>query len=186
MLRFQPYITLSLALSCSACNQEAAVPVAIGHDEIAPAPLEITFKPLSASFTLNAEREGEPSGGPPPGRDQVYDPKTGIFHIHFKSKNMKRSAFEITKAADHFRKSVVFRFTGATRGDGCLGQDLTFSVDGKDYALSEGALSYGHVVDTKLFRIANDVDAVTVEFTKQGERLLKPGAQVWLRFDTGW
>ena len=187
MPHLRPYAFLSLALLSAACNQEAADPVAARHDdEIAPAPLEITFKPLSASFTLVAQHEGQASGGPPPGRHQVYDPKTGIFHICLKRKNMTRSAFEVTKVAEHFRKPIVFRLTGATRGNGCLGQNLRFSVDGKDYSLGEGPLSYGNVLDKKLFRVEYEADAVKVEFTKQGEALLKPGAQVWVRFDNGW
>jgi hypothetical protein len=98
---------------------------------------------------------------------------------------MTCSSFEITKVRENFPKPVVFRLTGETSGYGCLGQSLTLSVDGKDYAMENGPLACGHV-DAALFRVQRNAEGVTVEFTKKGETLLKPGATVWCRADTGW
>ena len=66
-----------------------------------------------------------------------------------------------------------------------MGRDLTFSVDGNDYPLEASELSYGRP-DNTLFRVERKEDSVTIEFTKKGEALLKPGAQVWLMVDTAW
>lgn len=183
MSRFPAYCSLLLAMCCSACNQDAADTVAVqpGDEGISP-PLEIAFKPLSELFTAE---NPEPSCGVPAGRAEVYDPQTGVFHIHFKSRNYARSAFEVTKVADRFTRPVVFRLTGDTRGGGCMGRDLTFSVDGKDYPLAEGMFAYG-CIDKTLFHVEHKDNLVTIEFTKKGQTLLKPGAQVWLHIDTGW
>jgi hypothetical protein len=183
MNRFQAYCSLLLTLSCSACNQETAGPGAFAsEDENSPTLLEIAFRPFSGLFTRD---NAGLSCGVPAGRQQIYDPKTGVFHIHFKSQNYTRSAFEVKKVADRFTKPIVFRLTGDTRGYGCLGHDLTFSVDGKEYPLADSMYA-DRQIDKTLFRVEHKEQLVTIEFTQKGQALLKPGAQVWLSVDTGW
>jgi hypothetical protein len=189
MHRFRTCFLLLLAVSCTACSREAAKVVATEpRDENEPAPLAIAFKPLVRSITPDPADPADPaelSCGVPPGREQAYDPKTGVFHIRFKSRNYARSAFEITKVADRITRPIVFRLTGDVRGGGCLGRDLTFSVDGKDYPLTESASSFGPL-DRTLFRVEQKENEVAIEFTPKGQALLKPGAQIWLSVDTGW
>ena len=145
MNRSHTCLSLLVALCCRGCSQEKAAPVAVQQgDENSPALLEIAFRPFSGLLSYQDADSGELSCGVPAGRQQAYDPKTGVFHVQFKSRNFRASAFEVTKVAERFTKPVVFRLTGDTRGGGCLGRDLTLSVDGKDYALEEGPLSYGH------------------------------------------
>ena len=186
MSRYWICLTLIITVFGSACFQGAAGPVALPQgDEPSPPPLEIIFKPLSASFGFHDETSGVPSCGVPDGRQQVYDPKTGVFHIAFKSRNYKRSAFEVKKVAERFTKPVVFRLTGVPSEYGCLGVSLALFVGGKGYAIEEGALAPGPV-DKTLFRVERKQEVVTVEFTAKGQSLLKPGAQISFTVDTGW
>src|SRR5262249_50690296 len=123
---------LILAVSCTACSPDVAHPVAIEpREEVPLPPVEIRFKPSDGLFS----KEGELSCGVPQGRDQVYDPETGVFHVHFNARNYTRSGFEITKVAARFPRPVVFRLTGVPLVYGCLGVPLALTVGGKRYAL---------------------------------------------------
>ncbi len=154
-------------------------------------PLEIRFNP---SQGLGAKK-GEVSCGVPAGREQVYDPDTGVFHVHFKARNLTYSGFEVTKVAERFPGPVVFRLTGVPESYGCVGVPLALTVDEKRYAM----IDVGHEtfpaydrMDRTLFRaerkrdVDRKEDVLTVEFTKKGQALLKPGAQVSFKLDTGW
>lgn len=145
------------------------------------------------------------SCGLPEGRQQVYDEKTGVFHIHFQSPNpigssgsglYERSAFEVAKINGPFVKPVVFRLTGVPQNYGCVGDPLCLCVginnkgdglrlDGKCYALVNAPLAPGPV-DKSLFRVESQDDVVTVEFTEKGQALLAPGALISFKVDTGW
>jgi hypothetical protein len=175
-----------LAIVCFAGCQDGAGPVAIQEgDDRARAPLEITFKQLQG---LRA-KEGEVSCGVPEGREQAYDPDTGVFHVHFNARNFTASAFEVTKVAARFPKPLAFRLTGVPSQYGCLGHPLTLSVGDKLYAIDASCDSqyyWAAPFDKTLFRSQRKGDVVTVEFTEKGQALLKPGAQISLRIDTGW
>lgn len=176
---------LVVALACLACTQDPAERGGEPGDNLAAAPLDIAFNPFSGSFFFAKTTQGEPSCGLPPGRQQLYDSRTGTFHIHLTARDLHSSGFEVTKVAARFTRPIVFRLTGDTYGAGCLGRDLTLTVDDKDYPLVDGPLSYGQV-DRTLFHSQRDGATVTVTFTRKGEALLKPGAQVWLQVDTAW
>jgi hypothetical protein len=192
MIQYRKWSLIILILaSCS--RQDMADPVAHWpNDEIDP-PLEITFK---QSCKL------------PEGRQQVYDPRTGIFHVHFEEPTRigmrgsglyKRSAFEVTKIRGPFVKPVVFRLTGVPSNYGCLGDPLSLCVDGRNgqddefhfhlegkyYALVEDPLAQGPV-DKTYFRVERQDEVVTVAFTEKGRALLKPGALVSFKLDHGW
>jgi hypothetical protein len=183
---FQAALSLVLVVACSAGCQDRAGLVAVQKaDTPSPPPLEISFQP---SQGLRA-KEGELSCEVPHGRSQVYDPQTGTFHIHFRSRDFTRCAFEVTKATGRFTQPVVFRFTGVPSGYGCLGHPLTLSLADKRYAIDGSCDSqyyWTEHFDKALFRSQRDGDVVTVEFTEKGQSLLKPGAKISLEIDTGW
>jgi hypothetical protein len=175
-------LLLIVTVACLACDQDVAGPIATqqGDDPSQP-PLEINFKHAEHLFRGTGEKSCEV----PEGRQQVYDPKTGVFHIHFKPRNFECSAFEVTKVAERFAKPLVFRLTGVPRGYGCVGRSLALSVADKSYALEENALAPGPF-DKTLFRVQRKEKVVTIEFTQKGQALLKPGAQISFTIDTGW
>ena len=179
-------LVLLLAVACSACRQDVADPVELGaRDESPLPPLEIRFQP---SQGLRA-KEGEVSCGVPEGRDRVYDPETGVFHVHFKARNCTRSGFEVTKVAERFPKPVVFRLTGVPSTYGCVGIPLALTVGEKRYAMTDAGRDSVHAddpFDRTLFRVEHTDGVVTVAFTEKGQTLLKPGAQVSFEIDTGW
>ena len=186
MCHFRAWSLLAFVAAGSAGCQDRRdpVPVQEGDNPSLP-PLEITFKP---SQGLSA-KAGEVSCGVPEGRDQVYDPQTGVFHIHFKSRDFTRSAFEVTKSTARFAQPVVFKLSGVPSGYGCLGHPLTLSVAGHRYAIDASCDSqyyWAKHFDTALVRSRREGDVVTVEFTEKGQALLKPGAQISLEIDTGW
>jgi hypothetical protein len=174
-----PLLVLTILYLSSGQQAASAVEKA---DETSAPPLAIQFQPSRGFLD---DKHAEPSCGVPMGRQQVYDPETGVFHIHFRPQNYAVSAFTVTKAAARFPKPVVFRLTGVPKAYGCLGVPLALSVDGKSYAIEEGALAPGRV-DKTLFRVVRSADRVTVEFTEKGQGLLKPGAQISFKVDTGW
>ena len=172
---------LLLTGSCPGYGQPAASPVEQADEASAP-PLGITFQP---SRGLVGENLREPSCGVPTGRRQVYDPATGVFHIHFRPRNFAVSAFTVTKTPARFTKPVVFHLTGVPKAYGCLGAPLALSVDGKSYAIEKGATAPARA-DRTLFQVERSADRVTVKFTEKGQALLKSGAQIWFQVDTGW
>jgi hypothetical protein len=91
----------------------------------------------------------------------------------------------VTKVAEQLPKPPVFRLTGVPERNGCLGVALVLSFGNRRYAIEEGALAPGPV-DKTLFRFERKDDVVTVEFTAKGQGLLKPGAQISFKVDTGW
>jgi hypothetical protein len=150
-----------------------------------PTPLEIRFNP---SHGL-AANDGELSCGAPQGREKVYDPQTGVFHVHFKARNFTVSGFEVTKVADRFSGPVTFRLTGVPLAYGCLGVPLALTVGDKRYALVDVGHDSFHAYerfDRKCFRVERQADVVTVEFTEEGQSLLKPGTQISFAIDSGW
>jgi hypothetical protein len=187
-MQFRTWLLLILVVACSAGCQDRRAPVAIQQSDDPP-PLEITFKE---------------SCGLPEGRQQVYDPKTGVFHVHFGPSKAegsrgsglyRRSGFEVTKAAEQFVKPVVFRLTGVPEYYGCCGDSLTLCVgggysdnlllDGKSYPLVDDPMAYPPV-DKTLFRVERQGEVVVIEFTEKGQALLKPGALVSFKLDHGW
>ena len=134
---------------------------------------------------MAAEHAGVPSCGVPEGKEGIYDPGTGIFHIRFKARKHARSAFEITKVAGTFAKPVVFRMDGVPREIGCLGYPLTLTVDGTSRPLESGALG-SDPCDETLFHVKREGEAVLVAFTEKGQALLKPGAWISFKVDYGW
>jgi hypothetical protein len=190
MNQYRKWFLLIVAVASCGCQAAADPVVRRGDDEAAP-PLEITFK---QSCVL------------PEGQKQVYDPETGVFHVHFElpkriggrgSGLYKRSAFEVTKINGPFVKPVVFRLTGVPSDYGCVGDPLSLCVgasdglidslqlDGQCYALIDDPLAQGPV-DKTLFRVQRLGDAVIIEFTEKGRALLKPGALISFKVDTGW
>jgi hypothetical protein len=169
-------------VACFCGCQNTADPMAGPPGNEAAPPLEVKFRQ---------------SCGLPQGRQQVYDAKAGVFHVHFESAKHKRSAFEVTKINGPFVKPIVFRLTGVPPNYGCVGDPLSLCVgfsdglrdslrlDGKCYALVDGPLAHGPV-DKTLFRVERQADVVTVEFTEKGGALLKPGALISFKVDTGW
>ncbi len=166
---------LIFAVSCSACCQDVPDPIAIQQgDDLSQPPLEINFKQ---------------SCGVPEGRQQAYDPKTGVFHIHFKPQRFAVSAFGVTKVAERFAKPVVFRLTGVPLAYGCVGLPLVLTVGEKRYVMIDVGPSSFHAYerfDRTLFRVERKEDVVTVAFTEKGQALLRPGAQISFKVDTGW
>jgi hypothetical protein len=179
-------LLLVLAVACSGGCQDRAAAVAIHEVRYAAQPpLEISFLPAEG---LRA-KQGEVLCSVPAGRDEMYDPQTGVFHIHFSAGNLKRSALEVTKAKGPFARPVVFRFTGVPTGYGCLGHPLTLAVDDKSYGIDASCDSqyyWAEHVDQALVRSKREKDAVIVEFTERGQALLKPGARISLEVDYGW
>jgi hypothetical protein len=175
-----------LAVACSANCQERAGPVAIREGGSPEQPrLEIRFQP---SQGLRA-KAGEVSCEVPKGRDQVYDPDTGVFHVHFKAGNFTASGFEVTKVPERLPKPVVFRLTGVPLAYGCVGVPLALTVGENRYPLIDVGHDSFHPYerfDRTLFRIERKDDVVTVAFTEKGQTILKPGAQVSFKIDTGW
>ena len=177
---------LILTISGSALCKSGAGPVATQQaDEPSQSPLKFKFCPSSPSFGLHDAVDGVPSCGVPEGRQQSYDPKTGVFHVHFKSRNFSRSAFEVTQVADRFTKPVAFRLTGVPKQYGCVGTPLALSVGGKRYSIEDGDLATAPA-DKSLFKVERVKEVVTIEFTEKGQMLLKSGAQISFAVDTGW
>ena len=178
-------LLITLVVLCFAGCQGRAGPAAIEDAPSAQPPLEVSFLPSQGLFA----KEGEVSCSVPAGRDHVYDPKTGTFHVHFQSRNFVRSACEVTKSTGRFARPVVFRFTGVPTSYGCLGHPLTLTVAEKRYAMDASMDSehyWAKEFDKALFRSQREGDAVTVEFTEKGQALLRPGARISLEVDTGW
>ena len=179
-------LVLVLAASGLACHQDVARPVVIEpRGDSPPPPLEVRFQP---SRGLRA-KEGEVSSGVPEGRDQVYDPDTGVFHVHFKARDFTASGFEVTKVAERFPKPVVFRLTGVPPAYGCVGVPLALTVGGKRYGMIDVGHDSFHAYDRfdrTLFRVERKDDVVTVEFTEKGQALLTAGARISFKVDTGW
>jgi hypothetical protein len=176
---FWTCLLLICMVSCSSRGPEVAGPSATQQgDEPAQAPLEIKFQQAC---------------GLPEGRQQVYDPKTGVFHIHFKpvkgSLFEEPSAFEVTKVAERSTKPVVLRMTGVPIVYGCVGIPLALTVGEQRYAMvdvgHDSFYAYDRF-DRTLFRVESKEDVVTVEFTEKGQAILKPGAQISFRVDFGW
>jgi hypothetical protein len=126
------------------------------------APLELAFRSGS---------------GLPPGRAEVYDPKTGIFHIHFRNTKINEpSVVEVTKVTAKPTRPIVFRLTGVPRYPD---YPLVLRAGRKGYYLDPK----GH--DKKYFRVeyaaGRDPDSgvVTVTFTPEGQALLTPGTQIY-------
>jgi hypothetical protein len=182
---------LGLMVCVSGGCQEAADPIAQPPGEVLVPPLELSFRS---------------SCGLPEGKQHAYDSKTGVFHVHFTASKQigmlgsgvfDRSGFEVTKAPGPFVKPVKFRLTGIPLDNGCVGDPLSLCVgaradfrdslrlDGACYALVEDPLAKGPV-DTTLFRVKRQHDAVMVEFTEKGQALLKPGTLISFKVDTGW
>lgn len=157
---------LTVALFCSACNREMVDPVP---------PLEINFE----------ERCGLPEG-----RQRVYDPETGVFHIHFARSNTDSCSFRITKVAADLPKAIVFRLTGVPESYGVSGWPLACHVDGETYIIDlkaemiEPNVFIKIIRDATLFRVSRDGEVVTVECTEKGRKLLKPGAKISFTFDS--
>jgi hypothetical protein len=185
-MQFRGWLLLILVVACSAGCRRGPVAIQQSDD---PPPLEITFKE---------------SCGLPEGREQTYDPKTGVFHVHFElSKDgysrgsgvYPRSAFEVTRVAAQFVKPVVFRLTGVPEYYGCCGDSLTLCIGGvyhdclqlggKSYPLDNDVMADG-LIDKTLFRVERRGEAVVIEFTEKGQVLLKPGALVSFKIDCGW
>ena len=92
---------------------------------------------------------------------------------------------------------VVFRLSGVPSDYGCAGDPLSLCVgvsdgfrdslrlDGKYHALVDDPLAQGPV-DKTFFRVERQGNVVTVEFTEKGQTLLKPGALISFKVDTGW
>jgi hypothetical protein len=171
--------------------QEATDPGPQPAGEALVPPLELSFGPCC---------------GVPEGREQAYDPKTGVFHVHFAEPKpigmrgsglFERSAFEVTKAPGPFVRPVKFRLTGIPSNYGCVGDPLSLCVGGKDglrdrlrlggtcYALVEDPLELAPV-DKTLFRVQHQDNVVLVEFTEKGQALLKEGTLISFQIDTGW
>jgi hypothetical protein len=184
----RPWLLLIVMAAAAGC-QEVADPITPPPREEAAAPLEINFRQ---------------SCGLPEGRQQVFDPKTGVFHVHFElpkrigglgSGLYKRSALEVTKVTRPFVKPVVFRLTGVPGSYGCVGDPLALCaggefndrlrLDGETYALVDDPFAQGPV-DKTLFRVERQADMVTVEFTEKGQALLKPEVLISFKVDTGW
>jgi hypothetical protein len=191
MSRYWTWALLVLTVWAFCGCKEAAGPIAPPLGDPSAPPLELNF--------------GQ-SCGLPEGRQQAFDPKTGVFHVHFTAPKSigtpgsglyERSGFEVTKAAGPFVKPVIFRLTGVPPDYGCVGDPLSLCVgfseglrdslrlDGKCYALVDDPLTQGPV-DKTLFRVERQGDVVTVEFTEKGQALLKPGALISFKVDTGW
>jgi hypothetical protein len=200
MNHFRTCFWLLFTIAASSGCQEAAGPSVLSRpDEAPPAPLKSAFRqscgPLEITFWQSC--------GPPAGGQRVYDPKTGVFHIHFSEPEhigslcsgvYKRSGFEVTKVTGPFVKPVVFRLTGVPASYGCLGDPLALCVgeafsdflpDGKIYDLVADPLAAGPV-DQTLFRVKHDVDAITIEFREKGRALLKPGTVMSFKLDHAW
>jgi hypothetical protein len=142
--------------------------------------------------------------GLPAGRTQVYDPRTGIYHIHFGPSEsigsfgsglFKRSGFEIAKVHGPTTKPVTFRLTGVPANFGCFGDALSlnvgrttpdaFRLDGKSTPLIADPLALDPV-DATLVQSVRDADGVTITLTEKGAALLVPGALISFRLDHGW
>lgn len=176
MNHFRTGLFLIAAVCCVSSGRDAAPPVA------AP-PLEIDFKPATSSFFV--QDFGVPSCGVPEGRQEIYDPETGTFHIQFHAGECVNNAFEVTKVSERFTRPIIFRLTGAPQGYGCLGQPLALFVDGQTYPLEVSDSGAGFV-DKTLFRVDRVDDVVTIAFTEKGQALLKPGARISFTVDFCW
>ena len=179
-------------LVCAFCGcQEAADPIAQPPGDAPSSPLELRFGQTC---------------GLPEGRQLAYDPKAGVFHVHFTESKpigmpgsglFERSGFEVTKAPGPFVRPVKFRLTGIPSDYGCAGDPLSLCVGVRDglrdsprsegtcYALVDDPLARGPV-DRTVFRVERQGDAVIIEFTEKGQALLKPGALISFKIDTGW
>ncbi len=176
MNHFRTVLLPIMALCCVSCGQDAPDPI------VGP-PLEIEFKSATSSFFI--QDFGVPSCGVPKGRQDCYDPQTGIFHIQFYDRECVNSSFEVTKVRERFTRPIIFRLSGVSQGYGCLGQPLALTVDGQTYALELGDTGMGEV-DKTLFRVDRNDDVVTIEFTEKGQALLKPGARISFTVDFCW
>jgi hypothetical protein len=180
MSRFHPSPLLLVMLCCLGCTQAVPDPADAPGDDPSP-PLEVRFEPFERGLTSATG----PSCGVPEGRPQAYDPKTGSFHIHFRSGDYATSAFEVTKVAERSPGPIVFRLTGVPQAYGCLGTPLSLIVDGKSYAFEKDELAPVRL-DKALCRVERKDDTVTLAFTEKGRAILKPGARVSFSIDTGW
>jgi hypothetical protein len=137
-------LVLVLAGCCTACRQDAAGPVQTRPgDEPPRAPLEIRFRPSEGLCA----KAGEVSCEVPEGRDRVYDARTGVFHVHFKARNLTASGFEVIRAAARFPKPVVFRLTGVPTSYGCVGIPLALTVGEKRYTMIDVGHDSFHAYD---------------------------------------
>jgi len=156
---------LTVALFCTGCKREMVDPVP---------PLEISFE----------ERCGLPEG-----RQRVYDPETGVFHIHFARSNTESCSFRIAKVANDLPKSIGFRFTGVPQSYGVSGWPLALHVAGETYIIDLQAQimetnSFVRIIrDETLFRVSRAGEVVAVEFTEKGRKLLQPGTRISFTFD---
>src|SRR6516225_3052824 len=105
MNQYRKWALLIIVAASCGCQDVADSGAPRANDEGAP-PLEITFRQACRL---------------PEGQQQVYDPKSGVFHVHFESPKRvggpgsglyERSAFEVTKVNGPFVKPVVFRLSG--------------------------------------------------------------------------
>ena len=179
--------SLPLVVLCLAGCRDWSAPVAAQESADAQRPpLEIRFLPASG----HRARQGEISCKVPAGRDQAYDPRTGVFHIELVARDFSYTGFEVTKVAQRTAQPIVFRLTGVPTGYGCLGHPLTLSAGEKKYALDPSCESvyWGQAepFDATLFRSVRKEDEVTIELTDKGQALLQPGATISLHIDTGW
>jgi len=72
---------------------------------------------------------------------------------------------------------------------GCVGVPLALTVGENRYPLIDVGHDSFHAYerfDRTLFRTERKDDVVTVAFTEKGQAILKPGAQVSFKIDTGW
>jgi hypothetical protein len=191
MSRSRTWALLVLTV-CAFCGcKEAADPIKQPLGEAPVSPLELNFGQAC---------------GLPAGRQQAFDPRTGVFHIHFTQPKSigapgsglyERSRFEVRKVTGPFVKPVIFRLTGVPSDYGCAGDPLSLCVGVRDgfrddlrlagtsHALVQDPLALGPV-DKTLFRVERQRDIVTVEFTEKGQALLKPGTLISFKVDTGW
>jgi hypothetical protein len=173
---------------------QPAAPKSAAPLAAAPQPVDEAESPLGFEFKQPC--------GLPAGRQRVYDPNTGIFHIHFGSSKpigsgaiCERNAFEVKKILGPFVRPVVFRLTGVPLSYGCLGDPLALNIgrgasngyrlEGRSYALVADPLASGPI-DKSLFRIERNDDVLIVAFTEKGQALLQPGAMISFRLDFGW
>jgi hypothetical protein len=138
------------------CFATALVP-APALDRSSP-PLEIAFE----RFCGLAE-----------GRDEVFDSRTDVLHIHFHEGNTfdrisQASVFEIKKVNGRLPRSLAFRLTGIPSHKD---QPLRMFVGEQNYILEPKHF------DKSLFRVERRGDATRIEFTEKGLALLQPGAR---------
>lgn len=181
MHRFLTFLVFLAALALGSCARKGGEPN--GPPEAKPnePPLEIKF--LSTRGTLFGDDYGVASCGVPKGRTSCYDPATGVFHVQVNVYGEVEVGFEITRVSERISRPVAFRLTRVPPHYGCVGRPLAFTVKGKDYPLVNDILGD---VDTRLFRVERDRDAVVVTLTDKGQKLLEPGARIGYSVDNNW